>query len=162
VADKQVKVSCTVNGRKLSAAVRPTARLLDFLRKELGMTGTKEGCGIGECGACTVLLDGLPVNSCTVPAAQAEGREIITIEGIKNQDGTLHPIQQAFIDAGAIQCGYCTPAMVLNAYALLRRLPDPTEEEIKLAISGVLCRCTGYRQIIEAIILAASRMGIPK
>jgi carbon-monoxide dehydrogenase small subunit len=158
MADKLVRVNCAVNGKKLSLPVRPTARLLDLLRKDLGMTGTKEGCGIGECGACTVLLDGVPVNSCTVPAAQAEGREITTIEGIKNQDGTLHPVQQAFIDGGAIQCGYCTPAMVLNAYALLRCTPDPTEDEIKLAISGVLCRCTGYRQIIEAVLLAASRM----
>jgi carbon-monoxide dehydrogenase small subunit len=161
MADKLVNVNCTVNGKKISASVRPAARLLDLLRGDLGMTGTKEGCGIGECGACTVLLDGLPVNSCTVPAAQVEGRKITTIEGIKNQDGTLHPLQQAFIDAGAIQCGYCTPAMVLNAYALLLRKPDPNEEEIKLAISGVLCRCTGYRQIIEAVILAASKMRAP-
>jgi carbon-monoxide dehydrogenase small subunit len=158
MAEGRVKVSCTVNGKKISALVKPAARLVDLLRKELGMTGTKEGCAIGECGACTVLLDGLPVNSCITAAAQVEGHEITTIEGIRGPGDELHPIQQAFIDAGAIQCGYCTPAMVLCTYALLRRTLSPTEEEVKLAISGVLCRCTGYRQIIEAIILAASRM----
>jgi carbon-monoxide dehydrogenase small subunit len=158
MADSKVKVSCIINGKAVSALVKPTTRLVDLLRKELGLTGTKEGCGIGECGACTVLLDGLPVNSCITAAAQAEGHEILTIEGIQEPDGSLHPIQQAFIDAGAIQCGYCTPAMVLCAYALLRQTPSPSEEEVKLAISGVLCRCTGYQQIFEAIILAASRM----
>jgi carbon-monoxide dehydrogenase small subunit len=142
----------------INIEIESGARLLDLLRQRLGLTGTKEGCGIGECGACTVLLDGLPVNSCLVPAAQAEGREILTIEGLEGEDGSLHPIQQAFIDAGAIQCGFCTPAMVLNAYALLEQNPSPEENEIKEAISGTLCRCTGYRQIIEAIILAASRM----
>jgi carbon-monoxide dehydrogenase small subunit len=153
-----MKVSCILNGAPLSAEIGGGERLLDLLRGKLGLTGTKEGCGIGECGACTVLLDGVPVNSCLVPAAQASGREILTIEGIRAGDGSLHPIQQAFIDAGAVQCGFCTPAMVLNAYALLQQNPSPGEEDIKKAISGTLCRCTGYRQIIEGIMLAASRM----
>jgi carbon-monoxide dehydrogenase small subunit len=153
-----MKISCVVNHKQISAEIEGGERLLDFLRGKLGLTGTKEGCGIGECGACTVLLDGLPVNSCLVPAAQARGREVLTIEGLQAEDGSLHPIQQAFIDAGAIQCGFCTPAMVLNAYALLRQNPSPREDDIKRAISGTLCRCTGYRQIIEAIILAASRI----
>jgi carbon-monoxide dehydrogenase small subunit len=153
-----MKIACIVNRKKIETEIDPRERLLDLLRVNLGLTGTKEGCGIGECGACTVLLDGLPVNSCLVPAAQAEGREVLTIEGIQGEAGALHPVQEAFIEAGAIQCGFCTPAMVLNAYALLQRNPHPTEEEIKTAISGTLCRCTGYRQIIEAIILAASRI----
>jgi carbon-monoxide dehydrogenase small subunit len=153
-----MKVSCILNHKQISVEIAGGERLLDLLRGKLGLTGTKEGCGIGECGACTVLLDGLPVNSCLVPAAQVRGREILTIEGLRSGDGSLHPIQQAFIDAGAVQCGFCTPAMVLNAYALLKQNPSPQEDDIKKAISGTLCRCTGYRQIIEAIILAASRM----
>jgi carbon-monoxide dehydrogenase small subunit len=151
-----MKLSCVVNRKHIMVEIEEGERLLDLLRGRLGLTGTREGCGIGECGACTVLLDGLPVNSCLVPAAQAEGREILTIEGL--QAGNLHPLQQAFIDAGAIQCGFCTPAMVLNAYSLLKQNPNPTEEDIKQAISGTLCRCTGYQQIIEAVILAASRI----
>lgn len=153
-----MKLSCIVNHKRITAEIDGGERLLDFLRGKLGLTGTKEGCGIGECGACTVLLDGLPVNSCLVPAAQVSGREILTIEGLRAGDGSLHPIQQAFIEAGAVQCGFCTPAMVLNAYALLQQNPSPSEEDIKTAISGTLCRCTGYRQIIEAIVLAASRI----
>ena len=153
-----MKLSCIVNHKRITAEIDEGERLLDFLRGKLGLTGTKEGCGIGECGACTVLLDGLPVNSCLVPAAQVSGREILTIEGLRAGDGSLHPIQQAFIEAGAVQCGFCTPAMVLNAYALLQQNPSPSEEDIKTAISGTLCRCTGYRQIIEAIVLAASRI----
>jgi carbon-monoxide dehydrogenase small subunit len=153
-----MKISCILNRKQISAEIDGGERLLDLLRGKLGLTGTKEGCGIGECGACTVLLDGLPVNACLVPAAQAAGREILTIEGLQAGDGSLHPIQQAFIDAGAVQCGFCTPAMVLSAYALLKQNPSPDEDDIKKAISGTLCRCTGYRQIIEAIILAASRI----
>ncbi|MDR3174291.1 MAG: (2Fe-2S)-binding protein [Treponema sp.] len=153
-----MKLSCIVNRKPVNAEIDGGERLLDLLRGKLGLTGIKEGCGIGECGACTVLLDGVPVNSCLVPAAQASGREILTIEGLRAGDGSLHPLQRAFIDAGAVQCGYCTPAMILNAYALLKGNPSPSEEDIKKAISGTLCRCTGYRQIIEAIILAASRM----
>jgi carbon-monoxide dehydrogenase small subunit len=153
-----MKLSCIVNHKPVTAEIGGEERLLDFLRGKLGLTGTKEGCGIGECGACTVLLDGLPVNSCLVPAAQVSGRKILTIEGLQAGDGSLHPIQQAFIEAGAVQCGFCTPAMVLNAYALLKQNPSPSEEDIKTAISGTLCRCTGYRQIIEAIVLAASRI----
>jgi carbon-monoxide dehydrogenase small subunit len=156
-----MKLSCVINRKPITAEVNEGERLLDLLRGRLGLTGTKEGCGIGECGACTVLLDGLPVNSCLVPAAQVSGREILTIEGLQAGDGSLHPVQQAFIDAGAVQCGFCTPAMVLNAYALLTQNPSPKEEDIKRAISGTLCRCTGYRQIIEAVILAASRIKKP-
>ena len=152
------QISLVVNNKELTLAILPTERLVDVLRKRLGLTGTKEGCGIGECGACTVLLEGIPVSSCMVLAAQANGKKILTIEGLHGDEGGLHPIQQAFIDAGAIQCGYCTPAMVLCGYALLKKNPNPSTEEIKLAISGTLCRCTGYTQIIEAIALAAARM----
>jgi carbon-monoxide dehydrogenase small subunit len=156
-----MKLSCVINRKAITAEVNEGERLLDLLRGRLGLTGTKEGCGIGECGACTVLLDGLPVNSCLVPAAQASGREILTIEGLQAGDGSLHPVQQAFIDAGAVQCGFCTPAMVLNAYALLTQNPSPGEEDIKRAVSGTLCRCTGYQQIVEAVLLAASRIKKP-
>ena len=124
--------------------------MLDLLRDKFNLTGTKEGCGVGECGACTVLMNGKAVNSCLILAAQIEGCEIVTIEGIAN--GTeLHPIQKNFLKHGSIQCGFCTPGMVLSAYALLEENPDPTEEEIKDAIAGNLCRCTGYKQIIEAV-----------
>lgn len=156
--EQMIRVTCEINGTKRTVEVQPTDRLVDMLRTTLNLRGTKEGCGIGECGACTVLLDGLPINSCLVLAGQVEGREILTIEGLAQKDGTLHPVQQAFIDAGAIQCGFCTPAMVLCAYALLQRTPHPTEDQIKNAISGTLCRCTGYVQIIEAIKLAEARM----
>lgn len=156
--EQMIRVTCEINGEKRTVEVRPTDRLVDMLRTTLNLQGTKEGCGIGECGACTVLLDGLPIHSCLVLAGQVEGRKILTIEGLAGKDGTLHPVQQAFIDAGAIQCGFCTPAMVLCAYALLQHTPHPTEEQIKNAISGTLCRCTGYVQIIEAIKLAEARM----
>ncbi|MDD3904357.1 MAG: (2Fe-2S)-binding protein [Sphaerochaeta sp.] len=152
------QITCIINGNQITLPIAPTERLVDVLRKRLNLTGTKEGCSIGECGACTVLLDGIPVSSCMVLASQANGKEILTIEGLHGQDGEIHPVQQAFIDAGAVQCGYCTPAMVLCAYALLKKNKDPSVEEIKLAISGTLCRCTGYTQIIEAIALAAARM----
>lgn len=153
-----ISIACEVNGVMRRIEVEPTERLVDVLRDKLFLTGTKEGCGIGECGACTVLLDDMPVNSCMVLAAQAGGRRILTIEGIKGEGTALHPLQQAFIDAGAVQCGYCTPAMVLCGYALLKSNPHPTEDDIRLAISGTLCRCTGYVQIIEAINLAVARM----
>ncbi len=146
-----------VNGKDISVEVNPGDLLAHVLRDRLGLIGTKISCGEGECGACTVLVDGLPVTSCIYPALKAHGREVITIEGLA-KEGKLHPIQQAFIDATAPQCGYCIPGMIMSAKALLEENPEPTREEIKDGISGNLCRCTGYYQIIEAIELAAQRM----
>jgi carbon-monoxide dehydrogenase small subunit len=147
-------VQLTINGQPVEAVVEPNRTLLQFLREDLGLTGTKHGCGLGDCGACTVILDGQPVNSCLVLAIQANGREVLTIEGLA-ENGKLHPIQQAFVDKGAIQCGFCTPGMILSAKALLDANPKPTEQEIRMAISGNLCRCTGYQKIVEAIDEAA-------
>lgn len=143
-------IQLIVNGETVEAAVEPNRTLLQFLRDDLGLTGTKHGCGLGDCGACTVILDGKPVNSCLVLAVQATGREVLTIEGLA-ENGNLHPIQQAFVDKGAIQCGFCTPGMILSAKALLEENPKPTEQEIRTAISGNLCRCTGYQKIVEAV-----------
>jgi len=143
-------IQLTVNGQSVDAAVEPNRTLLQFLREDLGLTGTKHGCGLGDCGACTVILDGQAVNSCLVLAIHANGREVLTIEGLA-EDGKLHPIQQAFVDKGSIQCGFCTPGMILSAKALLDANPKPTEQEIRMAISGNLCRCTGYQKIVEAI-----------
>ncbi len=141
----------TVNGKAIKVEVNPNARLLDVLRENLGLTGAKEGCsGEGECGACTVIMDGKAVNSCLVLALQARGKEIITIEGLES-NGELDRLQQAFIDQGAIQCGYCTPGMIMAAKALLMGNPHPSEAEIRLGIAGNLCRCTGYLKIISAI-----------
>ncbi|MGQ9787858.1 MAG: (2Fe-2S)-binding protein [Candidatus Hadarchaeaceae archaeon] len=151
------EIEFTINGIKRKVLVRPKDLLLNVIRDELGLKGTKYGCGTGECGACTVLLDGRPVLSCLTLAVSANGKNITTIEGIET-DEELHPIQQAFIDTGAIQCGYCTPGMIISTKALLDKNPNPTEEEIKLAIKGNLCRCTGYVKIIAAIQLAAKRM----
>ncbi|MDD4903027.1 MAG: (2Fe-2S)-binding protein [Candidatus Bipolaricaulis sp.] len=152
-----MKVRFAVNGRAVTAEVDAETRLLDVLREDLHLTGTKEGCGEGECGACTVLLDGRPVNSCLVLALQIEGADIVTIEGLA--DGPrLHPIQQAFVDAGAVQCGFCTPGFVLSVYALLRDCPAPSDEEILMALEGNLCRCTGYAKIVDAVRLAAKRL----
>lgn len=139
-----------LNGKPVNIEVPPHWTLLRLLREKLGLTGTKEGCGIGECGACTVLMDGKSVNSCLVFATKVEGRHIDTVEGLGSQDG-LHPLQQSFMDHGAVQCGFCTPGILMSAKALLKGNPRPTREEIKEAISGHLCRCTGYQQIIEAI-----------
>jgi len=145
------ELSFKVNGETIKVSVSPATLLVDLLRDELGLTGTKIGCREGECGACTVLLDGVPVNSCLLPALKAAGHEVITIEGLEAQDGTLDRIQQAFMDAGASQCGFCTPGMIMNAKALLDRNPHPNQDEIRQALAGVLCRCTGYRKIVEAV-----------
>jgi len=150
-------LSMIVNGKEVSVEAGAGDLLADVLRDELGLIGTKVSCGEGECGACTVLVDGLSVTSCIYPALKAQGREVTTIEGLP-QDGQLHPIQQAFVDVTAPQCGYCIPGMIMSAKALLDENPRPTREKIKEGISGNLCRCTGYYQIIEAIELAAERM----
>ncbi len=146
----EIKIEFTLNGKLIEVEVSPHWTLLKLLREKLGLTGTKEGCGIGECGACTVLLDGMPVNSCLVLVPKVEGRKIETIEGLGGRD-SLHPLQKSFIDHGAIQCGFCTPGILMSSKALLGKISNPTREEIKEAISGHLCRCTGYHQIIEAI-----------
>jgi len=139
-----------VNDRDFELAVEPNTTLVDLLRYHLGLTGTKKGCDLGDCGACTVLMDGNAVNSCLVLAVQANGRTVQTIEGLETAEG-LHPLQQAFVEKGAIQCGFCSSGMILSAKELLDRTPHPQESEIRRAISGNLCRCTGYQKIIEAI-----------
>ena len=150
-------VRITINGLLREVAVPANRTLLDLLREDLDLTGTKHGCGEGDCGACTVLLDGEPVNACLILAAEAEGREVTTIEGLA--DGSLlHPVQQAFVDAGAVQCGYCTPGMVLVAAALVARNPSPSESDVRHAISGNFCRCTGYQKIVEAVLTASARV----
>jgi carbon-monoxide dehydrogenase small subunit len=146
-----------LNGEPIQVEIEPHLTLLQILREELELTGTKEGCGMGECGACTVLLDGKTINSCIFPAIEAEGKSITTIEGIADGKGGLHPIQKAFIEHGAIQCGFCTPGMVLSAKALLDEIPKPTEEEIRNGIAGNLCRCTGYLQIVQAVKAASGQ-----
>lgn len=147
-------ISLTINGDVVDAVVKDNLTLLDFLRDKLFLTGTKKGCEQGECGACTVILDGNPVNSCCTLAAECDGHEVLTIEGLA-KNGELHPLQKQFIDKWALQCGYCTPGMIMSAYALLNRNPNPTELEIREAIEGNLCRCTGYAKIVEAIQAAA-------
>lgn len=154
-------INLTVNQQPFEIAVEPNCTLADALREQLNFTGVKKGCEIGDCGACTVLMDGLPVFSCLVLAVEADGHDILTIEGVA--DGkNLHPIQTSFIEIGAIQCGFCSPGMILNAYALINRNPHPTEAEIRKAISGNLCRCTGYQKIVEAIQDAAETMNRQK
>lgn len=140
----------SVNGTTYPVAADPTTNLLTVIREHVGLTGTKEGCDDCECGACMVLLDGQPVNSCSYLAAQAAGREVITIEGVMTDD-ELAPIQQSMLDQGGVQCGFCTPGMIISATALLTRTPDPSDEEIKIGLSGNLCRCTGYAKIFDAI-----------
>ena len=145
------KLIClTINGKEYEMAVAPNMTLADLLREELLLTGTKKGCELGDCGTCTVIMDGKAVNSCLVLAVQASGKEITTVEGLETDDG-LHPLQEKFIENGAIQCGFCTSGMLLSAKSLLEKNPKPTELEIRTAISGNLCRCTGYQKIVESI-----------
>jgi carbon-monoxide dehydrogenase small subunit len=151
-----VEIRFTLNGAPVSVRVSPGLSAAKLLRDELGLTGTKPGCGEGECGACTVLLDGEAVVSCLIPSAVLDGREVITIEGLASADGSLHPLQRAFVEAGAVQCGFCTPGMILRAVAFLREHPKPTDDEIARSIEGNLCRCTGYVKIQEAIRSAAA------
>ncbi len=151
--EKQL-IQLTVNGEEHDAVIRPNQTLVEVLRENLELTGTKEGCSEGACGTCTVLLSGKPVRACLTLAIEAQGKEIVTIEGLVS-DGELHPVQKAFIEHGAIQCGFCTPAMILTAKAFLDENPKPAEEEVRRAISGVVCRCTGYAKIVEAIMAAA-------
>jgi carbon-monoxide dehydrogenase small subunit len=153
VSDRSVSVRFEVNGRHVDVTTHPLARLLDVLREQLHLTGTKEGCGEGECGACSVLLDGRLVNSCLVPAIHADGASLRTIEGVADGD-RLHAVQRAFIDCGGAQCGICTPGMVLAASDLLSRNPAPNIDDIRAALSGNLCRCTGYTRIFEAVVTA--------
>jgi len=149
------EIMFTLNGETVNVEVDAQWTLLYLLREVLELTGTKEGCGYGECGACTVIIDGQAVNSCLYPVMEAEGRTITTIEGLASKDGQLHPLQTAFINEGAVQCGFCTPGMIMSAKALLDSKDKPTEEEIKDAIAGNLCRCTGYVKIVDAIKSAA-------
>ena len=151
---KKVEVRFTVNGAERTALVYPIERLLDVLREECRLTGTKEGCGEGECGSCSVLLNDVLVNSCLIPVLQANGAKIVTIEGLAESEH-LHPLQQAFLECGAAQCGICTPGMILAAVELLKKTPRPNLEEIREGLSGNLCRCTGYVQIFEAVAKAA-------
>ena len=151
--NKKDKVQCTVNGEPAILLAYPMERLIDVLRQQLHLTGTKEGCGEGECGACTVFINGKIVNSCLVPVAQVEGASITTIEGIATGD-QLHAVQQAFIEYGGAQCGICTPGMVMAAVDLLKRNPNPTETDIRNGLAGNLCRCTGYMKIFEAVVRA--------
>lgn len=152
--DETRMVNLEVNGRRWQRAVRPATTLLELLREELGLTGTKRGCDRGDCGCCTVHLDGKPVLSCLMLALETDGRKVTTIEGIAR--GTeLHPVQEAMVEHGAIQCGFCTPAMVMNAIHLLETTPKPTRDEVKRCISGTICRCTGYTKIEKAVLAAA-------
>ena len=146
-----------LNGRPVEVDAPPGRRLLDLLREDLGLIGTKEGCGEGECGACTVLVDGKPRLSCLTLAIQVEGKEVLTVEGLA-QSGKLHPLQEAFIETAGVQCGFCTPGFLMVAYALLLENPNPTKEEVREGLSGSLCRCTGYEQIVEAVLRAAEKL----
>ena len=148
----------TINGEARELAVEPYRSLLDVLRYEAGLTGTKKGCDVGDCGACTVILDARPVNSCLVLGVEAQGCEIVTIEGLQPSPERLHPLQESFIKHGGAQCGFCTPGMIMMAKALLDEIPDPTEEQIRFGIAGNICRCTGYTRIIDAIQAAAQEI----
>jgi aerobic-type carbon monoxide dehydrogenase small subunit (CoxS/CutS family) len=150
-------ISLNVNGKKYDLAVKPNDTLLDVIRGQIGLTGTKEGCGLGECGACTVVMDGRTVASCLILAEEAHGKNITTIEGLA-QGEKLHPVQQAFVDMNGLECGFCSPGMIMSAKALLEENPHPTEDDIKRGLAGNICRCTGYAKIFEAVKTAADRM----
>ena len=152
---KNIKVSFMINGKREEREIPPNISLLDLLRDHVGLTGTKKGCEIGECGACTVIVDGQAVNSCLYPIPEVEGKSVTTIEGIAAKDGALHPIQKAFLENNGVQCGFCTSGMIMSAKALLDQNPDPNEEDIRKGIAGNFCRCTGYVQIVESIEMAA-------
>lgn len=151
------ELKCVVNGKNVCINVDPTHSLADVIRVDLGLTGTKKGCEEGECGACTVLIDGVAVNSCLIPALKVNGKNILTIEGLANDD-ELDPIQEAFVEAGAIQCGFCTPGVVMSAKSMLMRNESPTEEDVREELSGHFCRCTGYIQFYDAIRIAAEKI----
>ena len=153
-----MNISFILNGKELSIDAAPDRRAVDLLREGLGLTGTKEGCGSGECGACTILVDGESKLSCLMLAAQLDGREVTTIEGLSTE-GSLHPLQESFISCGAVQCGFCSPGMILSAASLLKKKAEPNRAEIREGLSGNLCRCTGYRKIVDAVEAAARSMG---
>jgi carbon-monoxide dehydrogenase small subunit len=152
------RIHFLLNGSEVTAEVEPHRRLIDVLRGPLGLTGTKEGCGEGECGACTVIVDFRAVNSCLYPAMEIEGKQVTTIEGLRSSDNKLSAIQSAFVDNGGIQCGFCTPGMIMSTKALLDNNPNPSEEDIRTALVGNLCRCTGYVQIVESVKAAAAKL----
>jgi len=154
----KTEISFTLNGSEITLTVEAHRRLLDVLREDLGLTGTKEGCGEGECGACTVLVNGRAVNACLYPAPEIDGKQVLTIEGLVGPQNELSIIQKAFTECGAIQCGFCSPGMIMSTKALLDENPDPTDEEIREALLGNLCRCTGYVQILEAVRRAAEKL----
>jgi len=154
---QNIEINLTVNKKHYTLSVNPLKPLINVIREDIGLTGTKSGCGKGECGACTLLLNGKPVTSCIIPAAQANNADIVTTEGIGSEE-KLHPIQESFVEEGAVQCGFCTPGMIISSYALLKKNSNPTEDEIKEAISGNLCRCTGYTKIIQAVKKASKKM----
>ena len=153
---KKQLLTMTVNGNEIDVAVTPSTTLLEVLRDDLGFTGVKEGCSEGVCGACTVLMNGAPIRSCLTLALEAEDASVTTIEGLASH-GQLHPVQQAFVDQGAVQCGFCTPGMILSSKALLDRSPHPTDDQIKTALAGNFCRCTGYKKILDAVRSVATR-----
>ena len=147
----EIEISCVINGELVKARIQPAERLVVLLRERLDLKGTKTGCEEGDCGACTVLVDGVAVNSCLYPAAEAAGRAVTTIEGLQGEGGGMHPAVKAFVDLGAVQCGFCTPGMILRAWAFVQENPDPTEEQIRRSVEGNICRCTGYVKIVDAI-----------
>ena len=153
----KIAITLTVNGTEHQILADPSLTLTQALRDDLGLTGTKHGCGVGDCGACTVLMNGEPVNSCLVLAVEAEGKPITTIEGLSNGN-ELHPVQEAFVEKGAVQCGFCTPGMIMSATALLAKNAEPSHDEIRQGLAGNLCRCTGYQKIVEAVSDAAQKM----
>jgi len=156
-----LKIQARINGNWMERETRPDRMLLDFLREDLGLTGTKKGCEEGECGACTIIMNGKAMLACLIPVSKADGADILTVEGIA-EEGRLHPLQEAFWEEGAVQCGYCTPGMLLSAKALLDQNPVPKVQEVKEAISGNLCRCTGYSKIIRAVVTASRKMKGPR